>query len=317
MLSVTVNDRPLPVPAIFEEHILVPMRAAFEAGASIAYDDRRRIVVAVAVAAHPGAQIATMNPPADAAVATAYPTISASLTNARAARANVSLRIDAVVVTALASFDGTTITFMPRKGLTRGKHTVTFSGTTLDGNPFSAQWSFATTLEAPPDAPSGATSSAYDYRFYSTGGSMFYPGSWMHFVLMAPPGGSAMLQLCNLGYQYAFWNGGAGTTYQANVPAPYGYSVPWCQVTAIYTSWNGVQTYVPIPIYVGLYTNPNNPAAWPIREPMHPPQERPLPVTPRRLPPAPSPLPAPKTLPVHAAPLPPRIMPPRPRPRPT
>lgn len=230
-------------------HAYVPLRFVAQAmGAFVTYSARTRIVSVTTTSDAPATvRVTALDPPDGASVSTAYPTISATLDGENAARGDVTLRIDGTDVSELSSFDGSTITFMPRRGFSRGSHQVVFAGRTASGHAFSAQWSFATTLAAPPDV-GPAMSSNYGYRFYVNGLDSFYPGNWMHFVLVAPPGGSAVLQLCNLGYQYAFWNGGFGTTYQANVLAPYGYWVPSCQVTAIYTAWNGVQKYVPLQI---------------------------------------------------------------------
>lgn len=328
----------LDVPArVVADRTYVPLRfVAQSMGAAVGYDARAQIVsitaqsLASSSQENAGVRVSGQDPPDGATVSTAYPTVSASLLGESAGRGDVSLRVDGEDVTELASFDGSTITFMPRRGLSRGSHRVVFTGRTAHGRDFSSQWSFDTTLAAPPDASAGMFSN-YDYRFYVNGVNSFYPGDWMHFVLYAPPGGSAVLQLCNLGYQYPFWNGGFGGTYQATIQAPTGYWLPECQVTAVYTSWSGVRTYVPIPVYVGLYTNP---VAGPPGTPsfIAPGVQRQLPRTPRRPEPTLAPLPMPTphaqlatpppvTPAPHVVPSPhpihvPVPMPPRPRPSP-
>lgn len=288
----------LEVPArIVAARTYVPLRFVAQAmGAVVGYDARANLVSVISGGAHvPGARLRGVNvvalsPSPQSVVSSAYPTISASLGTAGASRSDVTLTVDGQDVTALASFDGTTITYMPRIGLSRGTHTVLFSGRTLAREPFTASWSFDTSLQAPPDAPS---MSFYDYRFYASGSTMYYPGDWMHFILIAPPGGSAQLQLCGLGYQYALWNNGYGTVYEANFPAPNGYWMPACTVTATYVSWNGQRYFVPLPVIVGLYTAPN-PTARPTSSP------RPLPThEPRR--PEPTPLPTPRPTPAPTA----------------
>ncbi len=380
MLVVSVNDRPLDVPAVVRRgRAMVPTRATFGAlGATVSYDPNSRAIVAYTaehavrmtigvnaalvdgrdvrldapplvlgartyvplrfVAQAMGAAVAfdsgmvsvtmqhasataqtvpvsALDPPADATIATAYPTISASLGSANAARADVTLTLDGQDVTAPASFDGSTITFMPRTGLARGTHQVAFTGRTDAGRSFSASWSFATTLAAPPD-PGPDLYTDYGYRFYVDGANAFYPGDWMHFVLVAPPGGSAVLQLCGLGYQYGFWNGGYGATYQADVAAPLGYWLPSCQVTAIYTSWNGARTYVPIPLFVGLYTHPQftpQPARTPAPTPTPKRTAAPIAAPTPTIAPMRTPAPTRTYRPVH----PPPVRPPPARPRPT
>jgi hypothetical protein len=324
----------LDVPArVIANRTYVPLRFAAEAlGADVGFDARASIVSIVVPhyaraivssnAGQSGVKVLGLTPAPDSVVASAYPAISASLSNAAAGGADVTLTLDGANVTTDASFDGTTITYMPRAGLSRGTHTVAFSGRALSGEEFSASWNFDTSLEAPPDAPAF---NLYQYQFYSEGLTAFYPGDWMHFVLIAPPGGSAELQLCGLGYQYALWNNGYGGVYEANFPAPYGYWLPACAVTAKYFAWNGRQYFVPIPVMVGIFTQrraqpvptssprpvPGSPRR---REPTPAPTARPAPVPTAA--PAPTPTSAPTAAPTHP-PMPPRTPHPRPVPRPT
>lgn len=282
----------LDVPArIVAARTYVPLRFAAQAlGAIVGYDARANLVSVTlrgsASAATHEAKVVDTTPAAQSNVGTAYPTISASLANATASGAGIRLTVDGEDVTSLASFDGSTITYMPRIGLNRGMHTVVFSGTTLANAPFSTSWSFTTSLQAPPDAPA---MNAYDYQFYASGRTLFYPGDWMHFVLIAPPGGSAEMQLCGMGWQYALWNTGYGSVYEANFPAPRGVWMPSCAATAIYTAWNGQQYYVPIPVMIGIYTGSQPGGATPHPKATFTP--RPVPVGPRRPEPTPSPHP--------------------------
>ncbi len=320
MVTVAVNDRPIPAVAVVRQgRVLLPLRATFAAlGATVQYDPQRRVVVAKtlvhAVRLEIGSRIAQLDgktarldvppqilagetfvpirfvaqafgarvsydaqdalvsiavpeelvlsrahvmglmPAAGAQVATAYPNIAASLSGGTAANGDVMLTVDGKDVTALSSFDGSTVTYLPRTALPIGSHTVVFSGKDDAGNTFSSQWNFTTT--STPQADEGLPLQSYGYQFFSNGSTWFRYGDWMHFTLIAPPGGSAYLELCNLGYQYALWNGGQGTNYIADIPAPYGYSISSCPVTAVYTAWNGTQYFVPYPVYVGLYTSP-------------------------------------------------------------
>lgn len=257
-------------------HAYVPLRYVAEAlGASVAYDAHLQLVSVQTQAA----SVVAQTPAGDARVSNAYPTISASLGTASAAAGDVVLLLDGEDVTSLATFDGTTITFLPRKALVAGHHTVEFSGRTLAHDPFQSQWSFDTTVSAPSEdeAPPFHDS---DYRFYANQGA-FYRGDWMHFTLLAPPGGSARLQLCNTGYEYALRSGGYGGLYEADIPAPLGVFLAACQVRAIYTSWNGAQTLVPVPLAIGLYTMPTP------RATVRPTPSPPPPAAPRRIAPMP------------------------------
>ena len=320
----------LDVPArVIADRTYVSLRFVAQAmGAVVGYDGRAKLVSVVSAGASTQQQrtasVVQMSPASGSNINTAYPTISASLAQGTAARGQIALTIDGEDVTALASFDGSTITYMPREGLDRGTHSVTFSGRTLAGDPFSAAWSFSTTRQAPPDAPEVTS---YDYHFYASGPGAYYPGDWMHFLLIAPPGGSAQMQLCGLGYRYSLWNNGSGTVYEANFPAPNGYWMPSCTVTAIYTAWNGRQYFVPIPVVIGLYTDPGRgrptprPTPRPIPHPGGPrrvePTPAPTPVPTRKPQPAQTPVPTPApTAATTAAPMPHPRRTPRPLPRP-
>jgi hypothetical protein len=332
MVAVTVNNRPIDVPAIVKSgRVYLPLRTVFTAlGATVTYDARQRIIVArnasqelrLPVASDPvkvfaghayvplrfvaesmGASVAYdaltqtvrvtakkvnvigLTPAPDAVVSSAYPAIAATIAGANATSGDVSLQIDGEDVTALSTFDGSTITFLPRKALTRGRHTVTFSGHTLARDTFSSSWSFDTAMDPPP-LDNSAPFTTFDYRLYADRNA-FYSGDWMHFTLIAPPGGSARLQLCNLGYQYPLNNGGYGNVYQIDVPAPIGYWIPSCAVTAVYTSWNGAKVFVPVPYVIAIYTR---------AEPRQRPTPSPAP-KPRRIAPMPhrtEPMPMPK-----------------------
>lgn len=348
-------------PKIVRQRSYAPLRVVAQAlGARVGYRARSKTVsvsipVAAADARLPGpVRIASLTPPNGARVSTAYPAISASIQNALASRSSVRLLIDGQDVTAESTFDGSTITYLPRSGLQPGTHVALFSGVTQTSRAFSQAWSFTTTLPAPPDMPSGYYD-GYDYAFYVDGRDWFSVGDWMQFTLIAPPGGSAYLHLCGLRYTYPFWNAGDGTRYEANIPAPYGYWESECPVYAWYTTWDGREIEVPYPVYISLYTltrRPRypvpNPRATPITHPIglptgeprrpeptpSPPRRivhpivrrtpgplrtlRPLP-TPASLPtpvslPAPRPVTRPERTPVPRAPV-PRA--PHPRPRPT
>ena len=283
----------LDVPAqIVAATAFVPLRFAAQAlGAAVGYDGRERLVTiatpafrAAADRPHVTAQI----PAPGAKVDTEYPNVSASLPGAGASRDRVSLEIDGNDVTDLASFDGNTIVYLPRTALSPGMHSVAFAGTTVDGQPFTSQWSFETAGTPPADR--SVPGAEYGYQFFTNGPAWFRYGDWMHFTLLAPPGGSAYLQLCGLGYQYALWNQGNGNTYIADVPAPYGYWLSSCDVQAYYTAWNGQQYLIPLPLIVGIYTMPQPPYGYgsiagpPVPQPLGSPRYAPLPPDRRALP---------------------------------
>jgi hypothetical protein len=298
--------------------VYVPLRyVAQTLGASVNYDGEAHLV-AVNAAQTPSAapvkvRVTGLTPAPQSNSDTAYPVIGASLSGATAATSAVTLVVDGVDVTKSASFDGATISYLPRQGMQIGTHTVSFSGVSLAGTPFSATWSFSSSQAAPPDAP-GMTPG--QYQFYASGPTVYYPGDYMHFFLVAPSGGSARMQLCNLGYWYPMWNGGNGTTYEGYVPAPMGYWLPSCEVSAVYTDWNGREYYVPMPVFVTIYTAPG-----PTPRPTATPKPRSAPPNPRRAAPTPTPRhaapPRAATPPPRAATPPPRAATPKPRSSPT
>ncbi|HEY8298547.1 MAG TPA: copper amine oxidase N-terminal domain-containing protein [Candidatus Baltobacteraceae bacterium] len=251
--------RMLDVPArVVALKTYVPLRFVSQAlGAIVGYDRQSNVV---AIATHSAQSSATprvggLSPPAGARVGTGYPSIGASLVSGIASRTGVNLHVDGSDVTSQATFDGETIAYIPRSSLTPGAHTVVFSGD-AGGVPFSQTWSFETTVDG---AQTGNEPYGVPYQFYNNGSSDYRIGDSMRFTLIAPPGGSAYLQLCGLGFDYPLWNAGSGTYYQANVPVPVGYTISSCEVTAVYTAWNGRQTFVPYPIFIGIYTQPQQP----------------------------------------------------------
>jgi hypothetical protein len=288
MLTVTVNDRPIDVAAIVEQgRVLLPMRAAFGAlGATVTYDPRGRVIVARSAAHELRLRIGSPLGLLDGR--TLRLDVPARVI---ATRTYVPLRVVAQAMGAIVGYDAhaNLVSIVTPDSVSA----VSTPAPDSDVNPNPLP-SIAPGL---PDAPAF---DAYSYRFYASGPAIYYPGDWMHFTLIAPPGGSAQLELCGLGVRYALWNGGSGTVYQANVPAPYGYWMPSCAVTAVYTAWNGQQYFVPIPVVIAIYTRPQ--AGRPTPAPT--PHAIPHPGGPRRTEPTPAPIP-------HAAPL------PAPRPQPT
>lgn len=283
----------------------VPLRFVAQAlGARVAYDANERIVNIFsgsgAARAAAIAAVTALLPEEYARLNGGFPTISARIGSAARIQ-DIRLRVDRLDVTSLATFDGTTITYMPRMALAPGSHTVSFSGETIDGRAFSRDWTFSTELSPPP----GYDTWDGSYQFYVSGPSVFYSGDYMHFILVAPPGGSAVLQLCNLGMQYPFWPSANGMQYVATIPVPGNYWQPSCWANAIYRAWNGRQFVVPIGAPVAIYTRPTPlPLATVPPRKFVPEPRRPEPATPappRRRPEA-TPHPQPVATPVATAP---------------
>ncbi|MDE2482601.1 MAG: hypothetical protein KGN02_10465 [bacterium] len=189
-IRVTVNDRALQSIAIMERgHVLVPMRAIFEAlhaplpqghlrdsriiagrtfipirsaagmlGASVYYDGRAHLVSvyrstrATPLPSPSPVPVSGLNPAPDSRIASAYPTISAQLQlDPDAFIRTLRLYLDGVDYTREASYDGVYVTFIPRRGLQPGTHDVRLDGTSSDGAPFHVAWQFETTLRPPRD----------------------------------------------------------------------------------------------------------------------------------------------------------------------
>lgn len=309
------------VPRIVGSQTYVPLRFVAQAlGASVRYDAATHSVSIVPARLLTATRISfRLTPPDGGTSATAYPVVSATIVGAQAHAKDVHLTLDGTDVTPLASFDGSTITYIPRLPLQAGVHAVTFAGSTMARTPFNAHWAFSTLVQ-PANEPANPPLMD-EFTFYADGSTFFRAGDWMHFVLIAPPGGSADLQLCT-GFDYPLWNGGSSGVYQADAPAPLGYWIPSCIVTATYTSWSGTQSFIPDELTIALYTQrepyynePPTPTPQPTGtaapryippEPRHPePTPAPMPVPSGRPLPTPNPVPLPHPMPhQHPVPLP-------------
>ncbi|MDQ2872700.1 MAG: copper amine oxidase N-terminal domain-containing protein, partial [Candidatus Eremiobacteraeota bacterium] len=175
----------------------VPLRFVSQAlGAVVGYDARTGLVEVSRGAARTltASRVDNVTPPNGAAVGSAFPPIGASLQSGPAQPGSIRLTIDGGDVTNEATFDGQTITYLPRTGFDPGWHTVAFSGIDWAGDPFERDWRFQTTLgDVQPDY---ASSEGVPFTFYNNGSNVYRVGDVMHFTLVAPPGGSAYLQLC-------------------------------------------------------------------------------------------------------------------------
>ena len=240
MIAVHVNGRPVAAQAIVSHgHLLLPMRRVFEAlGATVQYEGRivvarnrsHRVVLPIGMrdAVVDGRTVA-LETPARIILGTTY----------------VPLRFAAQALGARVSYDAparlVAITTLASNASTADEGDVVLGPQTISA-------------EQP-------ANDRVAYSFYTTGdtGNGYRYGDWMHFVLIAPPGGSASIALCNLGIVDGMSPEGQNSThYEADIPAPPGYWIPFCPVTATYVSWSGITTVVPIPLAIALYTRANN-----------------------------------------------------------
>ncbi len=244
---------------IVNGQVYVPLRFAAQGmGAIIRYDPRTKTVAVngsdaprrdgrEAIAQAPQ----TLIPPPNASVVTAYPIVSASLGGGISAASNaVALVLDGADVTAQTSFDGRTITYVPKAGLELGTHTVAFSGRTATGQPFSTQWSFQT--NAPPMRDDASYANG-DYRFFAGPPQPYGAGAWMNLTLIAPPAGSGYAQICSPQFIYPLWNGGYGQRYRARVALPFPSMNGGCPITGIFIGRSGRPVYVPIASSNGIF----------------------------------------------------------------
>ncbi len=284
MITITVNDRPIHLAALLEHgRTLVALRAVAQAtGASVLFDSKLHRVVVL----RNGNRV---------------------IVRARIIhnRAYVPLRFIAERLGARVTFDAGS-----KRVSIRTSIPVMYG---VDAP--------AATFQTPPPVPSplpqyGEATQYAQFNFYTTNGRAYFPGDWMHFVLIAPPGGTAWLRLCDTANQYELWNGGSGNRYVVDVPAPYGLNIPNCRVDVQYTSFSGITTWVPIPFYIGLYTLPAiapHPRATAKAIPVPPDVRRAEPTPTPALRPTPAPTAMPTPAPPAPAPKPVRTREPRPR----
>lgn len=231
MIAVQVNGRPIPAHVIVEGgRVLLPMRTVFQAlGATVHYDARGRIIIA-----RTGRHLIVLPLSAPDAVVDGRTIRLAERARVVAGTTYVPLRFAAQAL-------GARVSYRAADRLVAIVTTPQASGNTSGDIVY---------------GPAGAQN-AVQYRLYASGGEggAYRAGDWMRFVLVAPPGGTAVVQLCNLGIQAVMSSDGRGSThYYADIQAPPGYWIPFCPVTATYVSWSGISTLVPVPLAVALYT---------------------------------------------------------------
>lgn len=313
-----VDDRivTLDVPArVVGASTYVPLRFVAQAcGAIVGYDARSGLVTVdrPVPAAGASSQVTGMQPAPGATVASAYPTISGIVASDGRALRDDRLTVDGIDVSANASFDGSTFTYIPQTGLPVGQHTVAFLGTDEAGATYAGSWSFTTTLPPQPDAGSVPLSLSVE------GGYAYGYGDPMELVLDAPPGGTAYVLACNSPLrQWMYPDPGDAARYRLFLPAPYGYADGLCPIEAVYIGWNGQVLYAPVPIFIRVAPNPYDYRGRRRDRPHDRPTPHPTPAP--TAPPTMRPNPGPSIAPV---PHPPRPHPPRtpldtPEPRPT
>jgi hypothetical protein len=334
-VTATAGTRHLVLPLappvrVIDGSTFVPVRYVSEQlGEPVAYDGTDRVVfVGVAPAPPPRAvpsplqvPLSGLRPAPDSTVGSAYPTIAAKLDLGASTIARMSITVDGTDVTAQATYDGSSVAYIPRDGLPVGFHTVTIDGNAGDGAPFDVSWSFHTAQPPAPDAPdAGVYYGAYRLQL-SVFGAQAVPGTPVGVQLIAPPGGTAYAFVCNSAWQYQLYAPEGSPYYNGSVLAPWTRFPVACPVTALYISAAGYAYYAPSPQYLTVL--PQLPGTAPAPPNRTAPQQAPSAPPPAlRPPPAITPAPALTPKPVATRyPLPTArpvatVRPPAPRPRP-
>lgn len=249
----------LKTPLTIAGRAYVPVRyVAQNLGAHVDYDaakhlvtitDRERSVSATV-------EVTDIFPHQGQTISGAYPVIGATLLakGTRLESDQLKLTIDGRDVSPYATFDGQRISFTPRAAMQPGLHEIILSGTPTEGASFSKLWQFTTEGSAgtPATSPTPRDANLNEpIAFYVQGGAPFryYPGQDVHFVLNAPGGGHAVMQLCDVG-RIPFINPPGTTQYFVTFEVPQQLYAPYCPVTAFYESPTGstqaIRLYEPV-----------------------------------------------------------------------
>lgn len=205
----------------------------------------------VAASIGPGAQVVQREPSAGAHLRTFFPIFSATIRNAD--RNTVHLFVDGRDVTSSASLNGAQVQYVPRERMSPGWHDVFLEGVGRDRRRFSDSWVFQT------ESPDGFWTTSPpigNFQFLPSGGFSFFPGQFMHFFLIAPTDGFAVLQLCGLG-QFPFSHQPFSPVFFVTVAVPVTPISPFvnCQIGAFFTPLNGFDTVlVPLPVGISIFS---------------------------------------------------------------
>ncbi|MDQ6826669.1 MAG: copper amine oxidase N-terminal domain-containing protein [Candidatus Eremiobacteraeota bacterium] len=186
-------------------------------------------------------------------------TISATINSPGGPLELSSLRmyLDGINVANQATFDGATLLYTPFRQLDYGRHAVLVEGTDNGGRSFRSQWWWFQNI-----ARSYTTYGGYSnygggingFHFYSGGPLTYFAGDFIQLVLIAPAGGNAFLRLCGLPQVFNFNYYPRLHHYMVSLPAPRGYYLPNCSVTAFYNGFNGLRTVIPLRSRINIFT---------------------------------------------------------------
>jgi hypothetical protein len=219
----------------------------------------------------PAASVSMKQPAPGAQIRTFYPVLSARIEHAH--MHSMHLFVDGRDVTPSTLMSAERLQYIPREHMSGGWHDVFLEGVGNDNRSFSDAWTFET------QAPDGdwGTPVTSGYYFLPSGSSQFFPGNFMHFFLIAPSAGFAVLQLCGYG-QYPFAQQPYSPVYLVTVPITYTPYNPFynCTVGAAFTPY-GISSYgvtvspifIPLPAGIGIFPNAQYAVMHPNAPPIH------------------------------------------------
>lgn len=257
-LTVSVNDRPLPVAALVERgRALVPMRSIFAAlGAGVVYDSASHRVTA-----HRGSDSVVVVLGSTTAHLNGFPIALDVAPHIAGDRVYVPLRFVAQALGARVSYDGAARTIFVRDA----QPAVASLDTPAPSFPTSRPVPYVVQSQTYP----GYQGFGFNLYIPSAGSErVFYPGDRVRFVLTAPPGGTAFLRICGFG-DLPFINPPGSTQYFTNFVVPNRLRDRNCSAIAYYTGALGAQQE--IGLAQSLYF------AAPVPSPTPRPTERPTP----------------------------------------
>lgn len=212
--------------------------------------------------------VANPNPAPGAHVRSFYPQFSVTIdTRGRASlrRKTLHMFIDGADVTALSTFAGDTLTYLPRDRIAPGWHDVFLEGSDTAGNTFSESWVFESLA---PDEDVGQEYAGFGV--IPAGAPGLFPGDFMHFFFIAPDDGFASLRFCGLS-QFAFVHVRLSPVFFVTVPVPFdGAFSPFfdCAPNVVFSPFDQfTNVFVPVPFAIagpGI-TAPRHSQPWQFR----------------------------------------------------
>lgn len=179
-------------------------------------------------------------------------------------RSGLHIFLDGADVSNAADFEGSNVSYRPQRELGYGRHDARLEWLDNDGRRQSSEWWWFQALRTSrynvdggyagygyPPYPHGIN---LGFRFYPSGAGTYFLGDVIQLILIAPAPGSAFVRLCGfpqtfqLNYNWAFHY------YAVSLPAPSGFYLPSCAVTAYYTGRDGFQKIMTLRSGINILT---------------------------------------------------------------